>query len=73
MRLAPEETSVELTGYGDHGVTCIGMKTDIPVKINLWIKIGILILIICIYNNISHQSLTRHVLKPNDLVIFLSH
>jgi hypothetical protein len=54
MRLAPEETSVELTGYGDHGVTCIGMKTDIPVKINLWIKIGILILIIYMYNNISH-------------------
>ncbi|KAH6828194.1 YbaK/aminoacyl-tRNA synthetase-associated domain-containing protein [Perilla frutescens var. hirtella] len=31
MRLAPEETSAKLTGYGHNGVTCIGMKTDIPV------------------------------------------
>ncbi|WJX94678.1 hypothetical protein P8452_76075 [Trifolium repens] len=31
LRLAPEETSAELTGYGHNGVTCIGMKTDIPV------------------------------------------
>ncbi|WVZ26383.1 hypothetical protein V8G54_004927 [Vigna mungo] len=31
MRLAPEETSMELTGYGHNAVTCIGMKTDIPV------------------------------------------
>ncbi|KAI3468928.1 hypothetical protein Pfo_025591 [Paulownia fortunei] len=31
MRLAPEETSVKLTGYEHNGVTCIGMKTDIPV------------------------------------------
>lgn len=31
MRLAPEETSAQLTGYGHNGVTCIGMKTDIPV------------------------------------------
>ena len=32
VRLAPEETSSELTGYGHNAVTCIGMKTDIPVK-----------------------------------------
>ncbi|KAF5729861.1 hypothetical protein HS088_TW20G00226 [Tripterygium wilfordii] len=31
MRLAPEETSVKLTGYGHNAVTCIGMQTDIPV------------------------------------------
>ncbi|XP_022639152.1 uncharacterized protein LOC106767318 isoform X2 [Vigna radiata var. radiata] len=31
MRLAPEETSMELTGYGHNAVTCIGMKTDIPI------------------------------------------
>ncbi|EEF36509.1 uncharacterized protein LOC8276938 isoform X2 [Ricinus communis] len=31
MRLAPEETSVQLTGYEHNAVTCIGMKTDIPV------------------------------------------
>ncbi|XP_040986946.1 uncharacterized protein LOC121234879 [Juglans microcarpa x Juglans regia] len=31
MRLAPEETSVELTGYEHNAVTCIGMKTEIPV------------------------------------------
>ncbi|KDP39852.1 hypothetical protein JCGZ_03383 [Jatropha curcas] len=31
LRLAPEETSVKLTGYEHNGVTCIGMKTDIPV------------------------------------------
>ncbi|KAK7330749.1 hypothetical protein VNO77_24948 [Canavalia gladiata] len=31
LRLAPEETSAELTGYGHNAVTCIGMKTDIPV------------------------------------------
>ncbi|XP_059307934.1 uncharacterized protein LOC132059356 [Lycium ferocissimum] len=31
MRLAPEETSVKLTGYEHNGVTCVGMKTDIPV------------------------------------------
>ncbi|XP_028762594.1 uncharacterized protein LOC114720999 [Neltuma alba] len=31
LRLAPEETSTELTGYGRNAVTCIGMKTDIPV------------------------------------------
>ncbi|KAG8374742.1 hypothetical protein BUALT_Bualt10G0027500 [Buddleja alternifolia] len=31
MRLAPEETSAKLTGYEHNGVTCIGMKTDIPV------------------------------------------
>lgn len=32
VRLAPEETSMELTGYGHNAVTCIGMKTDIPVN-----------------------------------------
>ncbi|KAL1805941.1 hypothetical protein ACET3Z_029009 [Daucus carota] len=31
LRLAPEETSQMLTGYEHNGVTCIGMKTDIPV------------------------------------------
>ncbi|KAJ4712769.1 YbaK/aminoacyl-tRNA synthetase-associated domain [Melia azedarach] len=31
LRLAPEETSVNLTGYEHNAVTCIGMKTDIPV------------------------------------------
>ncbi|KAL2490028.1 YbaK/aminoacyl-tRNA synthetase-associated domain [Forsythia ovata] len=31
MRLAPEETSAKLTGFEHNGVTCIGMKTDIPV------------------------------------------
>lgn len=31
MRLAPEATSAMLTGYEHNGVTCIGMKTDIPV------------------------------------------
>lgn len=33
MRLAPEETSGKLTGYEHNGVTCVGMKTDIPVFI----------------------------------------
>ncbi|XP_057977783.1 uncharacterized protein LOC131164534 [Malania oleifera] len=31
LRLAPEESSHQLTGYEHNGVTCIGMKTDIPV------------------------------------------
>ncbi|XP_075517952.1 uncharacterized protein LOC142552176 isoform X1 [Primulina tabacum] len=31
MRLAPEAASAKLTGYEHNGVTCIGMKTDIPV------------------------------------------
>ncbi|CAH9102582.1 unnamed protein product [Cuscuta epithymum] len=31
MRLAPEEISRSLTGYEHNGVTCIGMKTNIPV------------------------------------------
>ncbi|XP_023538668.1 uncharacterized protein LOC111799544 [Cucurbita pepo subsp. pepo] len=31
LRLAPEEISAELTGYVHNAVTCIGMKTDIPV------------------------------------------
>ncbi|MED6215792.1 hypothetical protein PIB30_001410 [Stylosanthes scabra] len=31
LRLAPEQTSTDLTGYGHNAVTCIGMKTDIPV------------------------------------------
>ncbi|KAJ8437785.1 hypothetical protein Cgig2_013704 [Carnegiea gigantea] len=30
VRLAPEEISNDLTGFGHNGVTCIGMKTDIP-------------------------------------------
>ncbi|KAK9144404.1 hypothetical protein Sjap_004307 [Stephania japonica] len=31
LRLAPEEESLDLTGYEHNGVTCIGMKTSIPV------------------------------------------
>nr|XP_043628916.1 uncharacterized protein LOC122600278 [Erigeron canadensis] len=31
LRLAPEEISNKLTGYEHNGVTCVGMKTDIPV------------------------------------------
>ncbi|PKI41575.1 hypothetical protein CRG98_038086 [Punica granatum] len=31
MRLAPEETSQMLTGFEHNAVTCIGMKTEIPV------------------------------------------
>ncbi|KAF2299025.1 hypothetical protein GH714_030065 [Hevea brasiliensis] len=31
LRLAPEETSAKLTGYEHNAVTCIGMKTEIPV------------------------------------------
>lgn len=51
VRLAPEETSLELTGYGHNAVTCIGMKTDIPVKTGTVITIGILILIRYVQNN----------------------
>ncbi|KAI7994109.1 hypothetical protein LOK49_LG11G02354 [Camellia lanceoleosa] len=29
VRLAPEETSLKLTGFGHNAVTCIGMNTDI--------------------------------------------
>ncbi|KAG8476589.1 hypothetical protein CXB51_033516 [Gossypium anomalum] len=32
LRLAPEETSIKLTGYEHNAVTCIGMQTDIPVS-----------------------------------------
>ncbi|KAH0914922.1 hypothetical protein HID58_029368 [Brassica napus] len=31
LRLAPEETSIELTGFEHNSVTCVGMKTSIPV------------------------------------------
>ncbi|XP_009123017.1 uncharacterized protein LOC103847690 [Brassica rapa] len=31
LRLAPEETSIELTGFEHNAVTCVGMKTSIPV------------------------------------------
>ncbi|KAI4377907.1 hypothetical protein MLD38_015463 [Melastoma candidum] len=31
LRLAPEETSFALTGFEHNAVTCVGMKTDIPV------------------------------------------
>ncbi|XP_058224779.1 uncharacterized protein LOC131333951 [Rhododendron vialii] len=31
LRLAPEEISQKLTGYEHNAVTCIGMKTNIPV------------------------------------------
>ncbi|KAM3242719.1 hypothetical protein ACQJBY_054990 [Aegilops geniculata] len=34
MRLAPEDESLILTGFVHNGVTCIGMKTDIPVIID---------------------------------------
>ncbi|XP_031262281.1 uncharacterized protein LOC116120469 [Pistacia vera] len=34
LRLAPEETSVNLTGYEHNAVTCIGMRTDIPVVLD---------------------------------------
>ncbi|XVF52637.1 hypothetical protein PTKIN_Ptkin05aG0034300 [Pterospermum kingtungense] len=30
LRLAPDETSIKLTGYEHNAVTCIGMQTDIP-------------------------------------------
>ncbi|XP_048433403.1 uncharacterized protein LOC103960613 [Pyrus x bretschneideri] len=30
-QLAPEDTSIELTGFEHNAVTCVGMKTDIPV------------------------------------------
>lgn len=32
VRLAPEELSHKLTGYGHNAVTCIGMRTDVPVS-----------------------------------------
>ena len=32
MRLAPEDTSIQLTGFEHNAVTCVGMKTDIPVS-----------------------------------------
>ncbi|MFQ6637846.1 hypothetical protein Gotur_012499 [Gossypium turneri] len=32
LRLAPEETSIKLTGYEHNAVTCISMQTDIPVS-----------------------------------------
>lgn len=35
VRLAPEEISAKLTGYEHNGVTCIGMKTDIPVSTSI--------------------------------------
>ncbi|KAI3756541.1 hypothetical protein L1987_56362 [Smallanthus sonchifolius] len=31
LRLAPEDISHKLTGFEHNGVTCVGMKTDIPV------------------------------------------
>ncbi|KAK6947595.1 YbaK/aminoacyl-tRNA synthetase-associated domain [Dillenia turbinata] len=31
LRLAPEDLSANLTGYEHNGVTCIGMRTEIPV------------------------------------------
>lgn len=33
VRLAPEETSMKLTGFEHNAVTCVGMRTDIPVLI----------------------------------------
>lgn len=35
MRLAPEEESAKLTGYEHNAVTCVGLKTEIPVVIFL--------------------------------------
>ncbi|CAH8362735.1 unnamed protein product [Eruca vesicaria subsp. sativa] len=32
LRLAPEETSTQLTGFEHNAVTCVGMKTSIPVS-----------------------------------------
>lgn len=32
VRLAPEVSSIQLTGFEHNAVTCIGMKTEIPVK-----------------------------------------
>ncbi|KAL4602502.1 hypothetical protein ACB092_10G057300 [Castanea dentata] len=32
LRLAPEDTSLKLTGFEHNAVTCIGMKTDIPLQ-----------------------------------------
>ncbi|CAM8980318.1 unnamed protein product [Rhodiola kirilowii] len=34
LRLAPEDVSAKLTGYEHNGVTCVGMKTDIPVIVD---------------------------------------
>ncbi|XP_078154013.1 ybaK/aminoacyl-tRNA synthetase-associated domain-containing protein isoform X3 [Carex rostrata] len=34
MRLAPEDESLKLTGFIHNAVTCIGMRTDIPVIID---------------------------------------
>ncbi|CAN6579427.1 unnamed protein product [Malus baccata var. baccata] len=31
VRLAPEDTSIQLTGFEHNAVTCVGMKTDIPL------------------------------------------
>ena len=38
VRLAPEEDSLELTGFGHNAVTCFGLKTNIPV-VNLSIDL----------------------------------
>lgn len=35
VRLAPEEESAKLTGYEHNAVTCVGLKTEIPVVIFL--------------------------------------
>lgn len=45
VRLAPEKESLELTGFEHNGVTCIGMKTDIPVIMILLCSSIILVLI----------------------------
>ncbi|THG13924.1 hypothetical protein TEA_005951 [Camellia sinensis var. sinensis] len=39
LRLAPEETSLKLTGFGHNAVTCIGMNTDIPIIFLFWRRI----------------------------------
>ncbi|CAL5432666.1 unnamed protein product [Camellia sinensis] len=40
LRLAPEETSLKLTGFGHNAVTCIGMNTDIPMNNQHWLVIA---------------------------------
>ena len=54
VRLAPEEISNDLTGFGHNGVTCIGMKTDIPV--------------IILVPSVSVDSVLQHVLMTCKLL-----
>lgn len=74
VRLAPEETSLELTGFGHNAVTCIGMKTDIPVKTGTVVTIGILIFIRSIQNNWLRVPIHNQIetLKKNTAVYDLT-